>query len=163
MTQRRNELTTERVIGFFVAKGLLISEYYAPKGSERLNSKDVLWVAKHAEPRVLEVLPAAILHFPSSFPDKEKFPRIIHKIVEAIKAGETDGPEIKGFSYKDMKRWADMELSDQRTVPLSKKKVLKAFRLRPSIIELLQEKAEAKGLNATSYLEELIECAQTQS
>lgn len=145
----------KRVIGFFVAKGLLISSAYEPAGSAKLKASDILYVAAHVEPRILEVLPAALIHFPKSFLDKERLPKAVHDVVAAIKAGNETGRDLAGIKYKDMARWANLKLEDKRAVPLSERKVLRAFRLKPKTLEILEAKAKARGITVTSLIERL--------
>ena len=151
----------KKVIGFLAAKGLLYDPQAVPMPTAKLSAKEVLAVAENIEPRVYEVLPAAILHFPRSFVRLESFPKDILEVVEALKKGVADYDDVRGMRYKGIKRWADRSLPDKRTRPASEKKVMRAFRLRPVILAKLAKLARGSGLTETETVERLIESAET--
>ena len=63
----------EKVLGFLKAKGLLIAPDITPMPSIKLDAQEVYEFALKYEPRVLEVFPAALIHFPSTFLHRKKF------------------------------------------------------------------------------------------
>jgi len=123
----------------------------------KLTPKEVLEVAENIEPRVYEVLPAALIHFPRSFLSIDSYPKDILNAVRAVKAGEEHHPDLRGMRYKDVKRWADLRLLDRRTRPLSEKKVMRAYRLRPNVLAKLAKLAKNSKASETETLERLIE------
>lgn len=157
MRRRTFEGMVADVMGFLVAKGLLISSDCKPKGSAKLFSHEVMRVAEEYEPRVLEVLPAAIIHFPRSFRDKEKFPPQLFEVVNRIKKGSLRGPNFNGIRYSQMRRWAEITLADKRARPLRDQRKLISFRLKPSQINRLKIVAKEKGQSATGVLQELLD------
>ena len=146
-----------KVLGFFVAKGLLILPDVAPGGTVKLNISDVLWVAENIEPRVLSVLPAAIIHFPRSFLDPEKIPHKLKAVIAAIKSGAEDGPDLPGFPFTEFRRWAYFTLKDKRSRPLGEQKVRKTYRFKPDVVKTLEQRARMENISETALIESLIE------
>ena len=54
-----------------------------------------------------------------------QIPEDFKKIVENIRKGNPVGPDYKGILYKDMFRWANFRLKDQRTKKQTEKKLNK--------------------------------------
>lgn len=145
-----------RVLGFFVAKGLLIGRKILPKGNVKLNLKDVYWVGNHVEPRVFEVLPAAMLHFPKTFIGGAHAPAELLEVIRAIQLGEKNGPDFMGMRFRDMRKWANHKTKDKRTKPLSQIKRNKTLRLSPKALAALEEKSKKAGVSQTYFLEMLL-------
>lgn len=136
--QNRNDPRYRRVMGFLVAKGLLkTNEKIVRLPNARLLAKDALWAATKCEPRILEVLPAALLRFPRHFEQINQLPTELLKIVEQIKNDE-DGADYQGIEFKKMKRWVSFALPDGRVKPLNERKILMPFRLKPTNIHKLE-------------------------
>jgi len=146
-----------RILGFLKAKGLLIVPKAPPQPNVKLNVEEVLQFASEHEPRVLEVLPAAIIHFPRTFLHQENLPTELKTIIDSIRKGEKKGPDFRGIRYKNMLRWAQKELSDKRTVPLSEKRVMKSFRFKPTTLLQLKQLAEKSQSSETQIVEKLLE------
>ncbi len=147
---------TKRVIGFLVAKGLLMHNHFNPRRAGTFSIDDAIWVAKNVEQRVLEVLPAALIHFPAAISGKEKMPQKLHDIVECIIANKDNGPSFNDISYKDMKRWANHPLKDGRTKPLKDQKKMKSFKLSPAACERLNQLAKQLNQSETSVIEKIL-------
>ncbi len=155
-SQRVSPAVEKRVLGFLTAKGFLIAPHITPTGSVKLRLSDVLSVGLNSEPRVIEVLPAAILHFPKSFLGLDEMPDKLRTTLECIRAGMTAGPSLAGIPYKEMLRWANEPLPDKRTKPESERKVTKAFRLKRSTLKQLKLLAAKENVSETDILERLI-------
>ncbi len=151
---------TQRVFGFFIAKGLLVGQDVPRKGDAKLHLQDVLWVGHRVEPRVLEVLPAAMIHFPKTFLGKAQAPDDLVEVIRAIKRGDEQGPEFRGMRFRAMRKWANRATRDGRTKPLSKIKRNKTLRLSPEALHALETGAQQAGVSQTSFLEHLL--TQTQ-
>lgn len=147
---------TNRIIGFLVAKGLLIAPGIKPYPTVKLSMPDVLEAAELDEPRILEVLPAALLSFPKSFLHLEALPEELQVIIQHIKAGKPIGPDYRGIRYKDMKRWANMRLADGRTKRVSEKRIGKHYRFLPKTVNKLKQLGEASPSTETEIIENLI-------
>ena len=147
---------TQRVLGFFIAKGLLVGLDVPRRGDVKLHIDDVLWVGDHVEPRVLEVLPAAMIHFPRTFIGKAKTPDDLVEVLRAIKAGEKQGPDFRGMRFRAMRKWANRATTDKRTKPLGQIKRNKTLRLSPAALQALETQAEKAGVSQTQYLESLL-------
>jgi hypothetical protein len=144
-----------KVIALFKAKSLLDTTLnIKPKPRNRVKIKDVLWAARNVEPRIIEVLPAAILHFPKNFIEMNQAPELLLRIIKCIEANLDMGPDFEGIEYRKMKYWANVNLRDKRTKPSLKKKLTKVFRLRIEILQKLKELvAGGKFSNQTAALE----------
>ncbi len=150
------DMRTQRVLGFLVAKGLLVGEDIQHRGDVKLDIEDVLWVGAKVEPRVLEVLPAALIHFPRTFMRKAHIPNDLAEVIKAIRARKTQGPDFRGMRFRTMSKWANRGTTDKRTKPLAEIKVNKTFRLLPAAIEALKVEAHKAGLSETHYIEQLL-------
>jgi hypothetical protein len=146
---------TRKVLGFLVAKGLLRSNF-PPNGTAKLTIKDFLKAAEEIEPRVLAVLPAAIIHFPKAFTDAPNFPEPITKIIDAIVKGEKSGPNLFHVQFEELKRWANAKLIDKRTKPIGKRKARKTYRFDPEVVSKLKTTSTKKRVTETALLEELV-------
>ena len=145
------------MLGFLHAKGLLWVRGVKPKHFAKIQAKDALWVAKNIEPRVLEVLPAALLHFPRAFLFVDQLPNDFLQIVADIKKGKQAGNNYNGIEYKDMFRWANTQLQDQRTKKQENKKNNMTIRLSEKHKLKLKAMANQQKTTLTDLLEKWIE------
>jgi hypothetical protein len=144
------------IYGFLVAKGLLLAEGVPKKPMAKLNIREVMRVGLEIEPRVLEVLPAALLHFPRSFTNQKALPDKVAVVIDHIRRGEKVGPDLAGIKYADMRRWANIEMKDNRVVPVDEKRVMKSIRLKKSTLKLLSARAKTAKVTETEMIERLI-------
>lgn len=156
MKTRTLDYQAQNVFGFLAAKGLLFVDGIDKKPSVKLDIAEVLRVGTEIEPRVLEVLPAALLHFPRTFLNWGALPTKVYDILEAIKRNLREGPDLGGIPFKDLKRWANLELKDKRVVPANKRRVMKSLRFSPEALKALKKKAEAAKMSETDFIESLI-------
>lgn len=163
---RAKELATKRaelyqdkrylkVMGLFCGKGLLIVEGIKPTPKAKVSIQDVLWVADKIEPRIIEVLPAALLHFPKNFLAQKFLPKELREIVKKIEEGES-GSDYMGIPFQQYLKWAEIPLPDGRVRPLSSKRVSRSFRLTRVAAKLLREKASKMQTSESNYLNEMI-------
>ena len=122
----------------------------------KLAIADVIWVAENCEPRVWEVLPAALIRFPAAFVGTDKLPAEFLKFVAKIQKGEIPIAEFHGIRGQDMARWANFPLRDRRTKPISQKRVMKAFRLPKSSLKKLKSFAQKNKITETEAIERLL-------
>ena len=148
---------TRDVLGFLRAKKLLFLDFIPINHRPKLKITDVIWVGKHVEPRALEVLPAALLHYPSRFVNLEKMPKNLKIILAAIREGKECDVVFHGIPYSKMKHWADTTLPDKRTKPEKDKKQIKSFRLSKDSIKHLKERAASLGKSESAVLDEIIQ------
>ena len=147
--------TAKKVLGFLVAKGLLIGDFPA-NGSVKLTVKDFLHTAEEVEPRVLAVLPAALIHFPKAFSDRNRLPRELDSIIEAILSDADKGPNLFHVSFTELKRWANSTLKDKRTKPVKERKTRKTYRFSPEVVAKVEKGAVKKNVTETALLENLV-------
>ena len=152
----------KKVLGFLVAKGLLISQDFPPCGTAKLTVDDFVETANNIEPRVLAVLPAAIIHFPKSFLDHLQLPQEVQAVVDAILAGHKTGPDLLGVPYAEMNRWANAKLKDARARPLALRRVRKTYRFQPKIVANLKKLAKQSKTTETAIIEQLVETRVSQ-
>lgn len=149
----------QKVLGFLYAKGFLYVRNMKKRHVEKIHVNDALWVGEHIEPRVLEVLPAAILHYPRTFLFIDQLPIDFKTIIKNIEMGKKTGPNYKGIEYKKMYHWADMDLNDGRTEKQTEKKVNFTIRIKRQHTDKLRKIAESKNETMTSIIESWIENA----
>ncbi|MEZ4846859.1 MAG: hypothetical protein R2877_08005 [Bdellovibrionota bacterium] len=139
------------------AKNLLWVRGVKPQHLVKIPAKDALWVAKNIEPRVLEVLPAALLHFPKAFLFKDQLPKEFLEIISDIQKGKPEGNDYNGIAYKDMLRWANIQLKDQRTKKQEDKKTNMTLRLTEKHKTKFKNIAKRKNTTPTKLFEDWIE------
>jgi hypothetical protein len=144
-------------MGLLVAKGLLRTNMpIALCPNKRLRIDDAIWAGQHVEPRILEVLPAAVLRLGRHFDlDADKHAELA-RTVARLRAREAQGEAFQGIPYNKLKVWAEIPLPDRRVKPAGEKKVAKTFRLHPRAVERLQEMAREKRTTETAVLESLL-------
>lgn len=146
----------QKVMAFFRAKGLIIGNAPPTRPPLKLQIPDVLWVAEKLEPRVFEILPAALLNFPNAFLQKNKLPQELRKIVEAIRKNQNLDMVYHGIPFEKFQHWARFELKDRRTKPIQEKRVMKSFRLSPKVVQTLQRLSLELKKAETEIIEDLI-------
>ena len=143
----------EPVLAFFAGKKLLIVPHIEARPSQIITLAAALRVGNELEPRVIEVLPAAIIHFPKNFTHLQKMPKDLQSVIKAIVSDREDGPSLNGIAFENMKRWANIELADKRVVPARKKRRMRSFRFSPEAIYFLKKCAKERRLSETELLE----------
>lgn len=148
---------TKKVMGFLISKKLLMGTNIPSQPNVKIPIIDAIWVANHVEPRVMEVLPAALIHFPKTFIGWHNLPNRLIQIIKDLKKNKDSDIIFNGIKYRDMKRWANKVLPDKRTKPLSELKINKTYRFKRYIYEKMKEQAERENISITRYIEILIE------
>jgi hypothetical protein len=105
-----------RAVKFFALKGYVMTSLI-PRISYRgkLSVGDLIWACENVEPRLFEILPAALICFAGHFDAQEIWPQDLCKVVQALKAGSQDGPDFRKHSYRAIQLWLDFETQDQRS------------------------------------------------
>lgn len=142
-----------RVIGLLIAKGYLIADHVPPAPQAKVSVGEALWAAAELEPRVLEVLPAALIAFPKSFTGIEALPAELQRIIALLKAGSDEGPAFGGFSYSQFRRWTEHRPLDRRSKPLSQKRVTLSFRISRKAVQQLNAIAQREGVPRSHLIE----------
>ncbi|MGK5084251.1 hypothetical protein WDW37_13225 [Bdellovibrionota bacterium FG-1] len=144
-------------MGFLVAKGFLRTNLDIPLlPNKRLKLDGAMWAGQNVEPRILEVLPAAVLRLGKHFDLDPLIHMDLARVVDQLRKGEEMGEDFCEIPYEKMKVWADFQLRDKRVKPSSKKKVVKTFRLDPMAIECLKKAAKKKCCSETEIVEALL-------
>lgn len=157
--QRERVMKSDRfqnVINFFYQKGLL-KTYERPRiiRNRKIDINDIFW-AQQFEPRILEVFPAAFIHFESKFKNLKKIPVELQEVINLIKNGEQKGPDFNGIRYTDMKRWCNVELKDRRSTPLKDQRRMVSFKFPDEVLQKLNKLSHNSNLSKTRLIEQLI-------
>ncbi|MGE0526723.1 MAG: hypothetical protein AB7G93_01975 [Bdellovibrionales bacterium] len=155
----REDPRFKKAIGIFKAKGLLQTNLDIPaRTGGKIELRDAIWAGKNVEPRILEVLPAAILHHRANFIGIDHLPEELERILKAIRNDVQDGPDFEGVPYQKMKHWANARLKDKRTKPARELRQSKTLRLKLETLAKLQRIiAAGKAKDLTSAFEEAVE------
>jgi hypothetical protein len=145
-----------KIIGFFKSKDLLFVENITPYPRAKLWAEEIIWVAENIEPRVWEVLPAALSNYPKAFIDSNKLPQEILQLATAIKNNIPVDIKFKWINYQNAKRWADIEIKDKRVKIARERKRAKTFRLSPKALKALSVCASKMKISETEVLERLL-------
>jgi hypothetical protein len=155
--KKRKDLRYHKVMGFMVAKGFLsTNQTINPQPNARIAIEDAIWAGKEVEPRILEVLPAAVLRLPDHFIGDLSLFTDLAAVLKAMRALSAEGPDFYGISYKKCLQWLDLPLRDKRTKVFQQKRKIKTFRLRPETLSLLKELAQSTQRTETDLVENLI-------
>ncbi len=142
-------------MGFLIAKGFLKANHVFPLlPNKRLYIDDAIWAGQNVEPRILEVLPAAVLRLRKHFYPFENMTLLT--VIDQLRRREEKGDAFFGMPYEKVKQWAEFPLLDKRVKSVTQKKVVKTFRLDPVALERLKRVAEEKGVTETEVLETLL-------
>lgn len=157
--QNRKNIKYKRAMAFLTRKGFLktnvnFHKYYLAK----INVMDLLWAGKNVEPRILEVLPAAIARLPKAikFIGQHKEGYALNLVVEDLKLNKKTGHDFLNIPYNKMRIWMDLHLNDHRTKTINQKKILKTFRLSPQTIQKLEELKVKNGISTDAKLIEYL-------
>lgn len=163
---RRKALQDERnrqdprftgTMGFLVAKGFLKSNIdFVRLPNKRLRIADAIWAGLNVEPRILEVLPAAVLRLPRHFDFDPAEHADLARVVGQLRRREAEGDGFHGIPYAKIRVWAELPLRDKRVKPVTKKKKVKTFRLDPLAVERLTKAAQQRQCTETEVIESLL-------
>jgi hypothetical protein len=143
-------------MGFLVAKGFLKTNFeIVPLPNKRLRIDDAVWAGKNVEPRILEVLPAAVLRLEKHF-DGLDANRELAKTVAQLRGRQEEGDSFCDVPYRKLKVWTELPLLDKRVKTVAEKKRIKTFRLDPDALERLKTVARERDSTETEVLEKLL-------
>ena len=154
--KKNNEQTFQNVINFLASRGYLYVENSIRVKS--INLSDALSVGTE-ESRVFSVLPAALLRSKKGINIDISMPEDLKIVLESLKKDLESGPDFRGVTYKELRRWANLKVKDSRSKPQRDKKITKSFRFDLGTIKLLKEQSEKFGLTETKIIEDLIKKA----
>jgi len=144
-------------MSLLVSKGLLRTNMkILPRPNSRISLDDAVWAGINVEPRILEVLPAAVLRLGRHFVFLPERHAGLLEVVACLRLGAVTGPDFMGISYKKLRIWADFPLKDGRVKTVSEKKIMRAYRLRPEIFRKLENMAKQRGCTETEVIENVI-------
>ncbi len=143
--RRRRDPRYRRVMGRFVAAGLLSTNDRTTPHRAAVSVTDALW-AGELEPRILELLPALLFKKPAFFADKAALPEDLANVVRALRRGEVPA-EFRGIPGADLARWLP-RLGRSGTVPSR----LRSFRFSADDSRLLVQLSRELGTTEVAVL-----------
>ncbi len=155
--RKRQDPRFKTTMGFLVAKGFLQTNYQVPSlPNIRLKVDDAIWAGVNVEPRILEVLPAAILRLEKHFDLDPVRHRDLATTVHDLREQKDVGQDFLGAPFEKLKRWANLKLKDKRTKKPTDKKVVKTFRLNPAVVDKIRQLATKEKITETAVIERVI-------
>lgn len=130
--RQRRDPRYRRILGRFVAAGLLRTNDHTIPQRGAIRVTDALW-AGEVEPRIWELLPALLIKKPSFFEDPGALPDDLAQIVRALRRAEVP-PDFRGIPGPDLARWLP-RLGRSGTVPSR----LRCFRFSAEDCHLLSQ------------------------
>lgn len=137
-----------KTIGRLKRDGLL-DVHDIPEYRGQVFLQDALWAAQ-IEPRIYELLPAIIARRPKCFAYLT-LPDDLEVVVRELKRGHA-ATSFRGVAAEKYERWSSF--IGRRHGDL---RVLKSFRLRRKLLEILRELSEKSSKSETRILEEALE------
>ena len=134
-----------RVMGRFKAARLLSTNYDVPDHREPITIEDALWAGEF-EPRILEILPAAMIKKPSLFVLPPKLPRDLSDAIRQLRRSETPGT-FRGIPGPDVAKWLP-RVGHRGKTPSR----LKSFRFTEEDRKLLEDLARDRGRSETDTI-----------
>jgi muconolactone delta-isomerase len=145
IARRRADLRFRRVLGRYVAAGLLQTNEDVVQHRKPLRVADVLW-AGEAEPRLLELLPALLVKKPGLFVDPRDLPDDLDAAVRALRRNRE--PEMfRGIEGAALLKWLP-HVGHKHKLPSQ----LKTFRMQADDVELLARLQRELGGSQTMVL-----------
>lgn len=143
--RRRRDPRYRRVLGRFVAAGLLSSNEQVVVHRRPIRVADALW-AGEVEPRIFELLPALLIKKPSLFEDRTALPDDLAQVVRALRRGEVP-VGFRGIPGADVARWVP-RLGRSGTTPSQ----LRCFRFSTTESRLLARLSRDLGTTEVAVL-----------
>ena len=144
-----------KVMGFLVAKGFLYTnQNITMLPNARIDIDDAIWAGQKVEPRILEVLPAAVIRLKNHFNYNPDAHEELYKIINALNKNLPGN--FFGIDIDKIKPWLNIKLKDGRTKKMTDKKVTKTFRLHPNTVLKLAEMKKNLGQSEAAIIENLV-------
>jgi hypothetical protein len=128
-----------------VDAGLLTTNQTVLRYQEPLRVSDVLW-AGEAEPRFLELLPAALAKRPSMFTETRQLPDDLRRVVRHLRRNVVP-EDFRGIRGADIYRWLP-KVGQKDKFPSR----AKSFRLKPEDVRLLEHLTRELGISETDVI-----------
>lgn len=135
----------KRVLGRYVASGLLTTNTGIEPYRKPIKVEDALWAGR-TEPRILELLPALIVKRPSMFLDVERLPDDLDAAVRTLRHNK-EPDDFRGVSGAALRRWLP-SVGHRGKLPSR----LKSFRLQAEDVDLLERLSTELSLSQTDVI-----------
>ena len=143
--RRRRDPRYVRVLGRFVAAGLLSTSEAVPQHTEPISVAEALW-AGELEPRILELLPALLVKTPAFFSDATALPEDLAYVVQVLRKSQ-DPQDFRGIPGRDVARWVP-RIGRKNKLPSR----LKSFRFTSDDTRLLARLSQELDTTETDVL-----------
>jgi hypothetical protein len=154
--KKRKDIRFLNVMGFLVAKGFLYTNQQIQKlPNARIDIEDAIWAGKNLEPRILEVLPAAVIRLGKHFNFDPQMHRELNYAIEGLKSNKEG--DFFGIPLAKIRPWLNIRLKDRRTKREIEKKIPKTFRLRLDTIGKLKALKNSTRKSEAQIIEDLID------
>jgi len=134
-----------RVIGRYVAAGLLEANHPVIEHAEPITVDDVLYVGR-LEPRVLELLPAAMIKTPRMFTIPKTLPADLKAVVNSLRQSK-EPADFRGIKGAKLLSWLS-RIGRKNKLPSR----LKSFRLQADEQRLLERISQKLELSETDVV-----------
>jgi hypothetical protein len=144
-----------RVIGVLSGLGFLVAPGIRKLANSKVTIEEAMSIGLAVEPRVLEVLPAAMLSFPRSFMHLEKAPQELIEVTQALRLGKR-GNDFFGVPFQKIVEAANHPIKNRKRKVLDERRISRTFRFSQQSLNALTLRAKESGLSQTAYLEKLV-------
>jgi hypothetical protein len=151
LAKARRDPRYRRALGRFVAAGLLTTTESIEPHHEAIDVEEALWAGR-TEPRILELLPAAIVKRPGLFRNVRDLPEDLAQVVRDLRKNRQP-PTFRGIPGEALHRWLTV-VGRRNKVPSQ----LKAFRLQERDIRLLETLSAGLDVSQTEVLRRALRC-----
>lgn len=155
--KNRTDLRYLKTMAFLTHKGFLKSDLDFEKNYfTKIKYADAVWSGKNVEPRILEVLPAAIARLPKSFIFRNNEFLNLTLLISELKKSIQSDILFHDIPFNKLKIWMNLKLTDQRTKTIKNKKITKTFRLNTESIAKLKSESLKRHITETEIVENLL-------
>jgi hypothetical protein len=145
LARARRDPRYRRVLGRYVAAGVLSTTEDVNPHRSRIEIADALWAGR-VEPRILVLLPALIVKRPSLFVDVDHLPDDLRAAVTAMRKNQQPD-EFRSIPGAALLRWLPA-VGHRNKLPSR----LKSFRMQVQDLDLLDRLSEKLGVSQTNVV-----------
>src|SRR5262245_42288362 len=111
-----------KVVGLLSGLGFLVAPDVRPLPTSKVDLSEAIAIGKAVEPRILEVLPAAVVSFPRSFLHFDRCPEGFKELVRALKA-RREGPGYEGIAFEKFLEAANRPTKNRKRKVLEERRI----------------------------------------
>lgn len=145
-----------RTLRFFAAKGYIQTALPpALAYRQKISTKDLLWSCEHVEPRLYQLIPAALLRFEGHFEPFGEWPPELQRMTESLKNDLDQPVSWQGFSDSVIKGWLSFPTGDRRSRRAGSKII--SLRIKTETCRFLDLYCEERKIDRTEGIHRAIE------